>query len=510
MNHDDAFLRQTEGTPYLGLLWPSEIELLRPLLKIVLDNIEHVIDAANHRCKAHFGEPRGVFRPDALRFFTRAMLEGLRALVEQGPAEHTKCVIEAGEGLSSRGVPFRDVVLAIYFYEEAINAVLPPLVNQNVNIFQLLDKLSHIRLALLSQGHSRWGARDDAKEIQMRRQPDRQLAAPVSTFHGIVGSSAPIRELCRRITAAAAVRGTVLLVGESGTGKELVARAIHEVSAQCAHPFVAVNCAAIPRDLIESEFFGYVRGAFSGANTSSLGLFRSAHGGTLFLDEVTEMSPGTQTKVLRAIQERAVRAVGGTQEIPVDVRLIASTNRDPEEAVRSQLLRADLYYRLQASILRVPPLRDRLGDIPLLVRHFINLWGSRRQGRESPIGIEKEALDLMQTYLWPGNVRELSNAIETAATFGTGSLIRVADLPETITSRKPLSFAAAGHESSSEESSSPVNRHKPSEDLLSLSHSERELLIQALALAGGNKTRAAALLQISRKRLYVLIRKYAL
>ncbi len=217
------------------------------------------------------------------------------------------------------------------------------------------------------------------------------------------------------------------------------------------------------------------------------------------------MSPGTQSKVLRAIQERAVRPVGGTQEIPIDIRLIASTNRDPEQAVSAGVIRADLYYRLQASMLRVAPLRERLEDLDLLVAHFISVWSSRRNGREPLTGIESEALELMRAYHWPGNVRELSNIVESAATFGNTSLIRVADLPETISSPKLPEVQTPQAEAQPSLFARPA---RP--DVMSLSDSERELLSRALSIAGRNKTRAAALLQISRKRLYFLMRKYCL
>src|SRR3984957_12230301 len=192
-------------------------------------------------------------------------------------------------------------------------------------------------------------------------------------FHGIVGKSPAVRGMIGKIVALAAGRSTVLIVGESGTGKELIARALHQASAANA-PFVALNCAALPKDLIESELFGFVKGAFSGANQDHLGLFRSAHGGTLFLDEITEMSPETQAKLLRVIQERCVRPVGAMREIPVDVRIIASTNRDPEKAVREGQLRKDLYYRLAVGVIYAPPLRERMTDTPLLLRHFVDMF----------------------------------------------------------------------------------------------------------------------------------------
>src|SRR5208337_1112551 len=207
-----------------------------------------------------------------------------------------------------------------------------------------------------------------AARIRSLEQEASQLPSESrSRFHGLVGESPAMRRLYERIEATGATRGTVFIVGESGSGKELVARAIHECGPNLERAFVALNSAAIPRELVESELFGYKRGAFSGATTEYLGLFRAAEGGTLFLDEITEMSPATQSKLLRAIQERTVRPVGATAEVPVNVRLIASTNRDPEAAVHAGDLREDLYYRLQVNVLRVPPLRERLADISVLV-----------------------------------------------------------------------------------------------------------------------------------------------
>jgi transcriptional regulator with PAS, ATPase and Fis domain len=255
---------------------------------------------------------------------------------------------------------------------------------------------------------------------------------------------------------------------------------------------VPFNCAAIPRDLIESELFGYKRGAFSGATVEYLGLFRAADGGTLFLDEITEMSPQTQTKLLRALQERTVRPVGSTQEVPVDVRLIASTNRDPEEALKAGQLRDDLYYRLQASVLHVPPLRERLSDVPLLVEHFINLFNQKISRRTPVVGIEPLALAAMERYSWPGNVRELSNSIESSFTFGRSQLIQLEDLPPAI----------------HHQSSAPAPSH--TETLGTFADIERDVIRRSLEATGGNKVQAAKLLRVSRKKLYAKIRKYGL
>jgi transcriptional regulator with PAS, ATPase and Fis domain len=302
-----------------------------------------------------------------------------------------------------------------------------------------------------------------------------------------------MRQLYERIEAAAATRGTVLVLGESGSGKELVARAVHECAAAPRAPFVALNCAAIPRELIESELFGYKRGAFSGAATEYLGLFRAADGGTLFLDEITEMSPETQSKLLRVIQERTVRPVGSTTEVPVDVRLVASTNREPEQAMKEGQLRRDLYYRLHVNVLRVPPLRERLEDVPLLVEHFIALFNEKLRPAVPVAGVDDEALAALERHGWPGNVRELANVIEAAFTFGRSEIIRATHLPPEI------SKAAARAAPAAAPGAVPT-----------FADAERELIRRALATTAGNKVHAAKLLRISRKKLYAKIAKYGL
>jgi transcriptional regulator with PAS, ATPase and Fis domain len=249
----------------------------------------------------------------------------------------------------------------------------------------------------------------------------------------------------------------------------------------------------LPKELIESELFGYKRGAFSGATSEYLGLFRAAEGGTLFLDEITEMNPDTQSKLLRAIQERKVRPVGSSAEVAIDVRVIASTNRDPEQALLDRQFRQDLYYRLQASILRVPPLCDRAEDIPLLVQHFIDLFNQKLVRPTQVTGIEDNALQALRTYSWPGNVRELSNAIEAAFIFGRTPMIELANLPPAISGKREVSAQQAA-----------------SVALGTFAEAERDIIARALEMAGGNKVHAARTLKISRKRLYAKIEKYGL
>jgi len=326
-------------------------------------------------------------------------------------------------------------------------------------------------------------------------------AAASAQFHGLVGSNAAMRRLFRRIEAVAATGSTVLIVGESGTGKELVARAIHECGARRGS-FVALNCAAIPRELVESELFGHRRGAFSGANADHPGLLRAAEGGTVFLDEVTEMSPDLQAKLLRAIQERAVRPVGSTQEIPIDVRIVASTNRDPAEAARSGQLRADLYYRLQVNVLEIPPLRERLDDVAGLAQHFVRLLNGRNEGLRSLEGIDADAMSALQAYDWPGNVRELGNTLESAFTFGTSATVTLDDLPSRIV--KAWRAAPVEIPSATEPPSSAMV------DAGSYAEFERNAIASALERAGGNKVQAARILKISRKKLYDRIERYGI
>ena len=328
-------------------------------------------------------------------------------------------------------------------------------------------------------------------------------AAASAQFHGIVGASTAVRQMTARIAALATSRSTVLIVGESGSGKELIARAIHHLAAPNS-PFVALNCAALPKDLIESELFGYVKGAFSGAGQDQLGLFRSANGGTLFLDEVTEMNPETQAKLLRAIQERCVRPVGAMREVPVDVRILASTNRDPGQAVRDGQLRKDLYYRLAVGVIQAAPLRERLDDLPLLVSHFVDLFNQRFAKPIKVIAIETAALEMLRHHSWPGNVRELANAIEVAMSFATSDVLKREDfvLPETLASEPlPEIRTTVAHEVA--ESAEPVV-------FSSLKKVERDHIVWTLYNTGGNKALAARMLGISRKSLYDRLAEHGL
>ena len=310
-------------------------------------------------------------------------------------------------------------------------------------------------------------------------------------FQNIVGGSRCMQLVYEKIDAASMTDSTVFICGASGTGKELVARAIHYNGSRANSPFVPVNCAAIPRELIESELFGHRKGSFTGAARDAVGLFRSAHRGTIFLDEIVEMPYGTQAKLLRVLQDHRVRPIGGTTELPVDVRVIACTNQDVKDSVQKTKFRRDLYYRLSVMTIELPLLCDRLEDIPALVSHFIAKFNAVSQRKVT--GLAEDALNVLTRYRWPGNVRELESVIENAFALGKTDMIGLTDLAPHI--RKEVEAGQAAH---------PMHEER----VPSLSESERELLLRALRATAGNKTRAAQLLGVSRPRLYKMMRRH--
>lgn len=271
--------------------------------------------------------------------------------------------------------------------------------------------------------------------LEQENETLRRRVAGEGQFGQMIGRTAALRRVFEMADRVAPTDSTVLILGESGTGKDLLAQEIHQRSQRAGKAYVAVNCAALPETLIESELFGYERGAFTGAAQQKKGRFEQAHGGTLFLDEIGDMNPVTQSKVLRALENRTVERLGGTQSIPVDVRVISATHRNLPVAIRDGKFREDLLYRLRVVTLELPPLRAHKEDIAILADAFVRLHGERL-GR--PSRLSREALQALEKYDWPGNIRELKNAIERAIVLSTGSEIGVADLPEEIVSGAPV------------------------------------------------------------------------
>ncbi len=311
-------------------------------------------------------------------------------------------------------------------------------------------------------------------------------------FKNIIGRSGVMQEVFRAVEKVINSDVTVLIQGESGTGKELIARAIHnESKARHAKPFVAVNCTALPESLLESELFGHEKGAFTGAASRRIGKFELANGGTVFLDEIGEMSPSTQAKILRVLQEREFERLGGNALVKVNIRLLSATNKNLEEEVRKGTLREDLYYRISVFPIRLPPLRERKGDIPLLVSHFLKRYGGRENKKIE--GIQREALNVLLGYHWPGNVRELENAVERAVVINSTGQIIMNDLPQHI-----ITFGREGIEYPDETLPRWIERL------------EIEVLQKTLLEFEGNITQAAKKLGIGRATIYRKAKKYKL
>ena len=331
------------------------------------------------------------------------------------------------------------------------------------------------------------------ENIRLRRELLRVFAA-----QSIVGRSQPIEAILEMVRTVAPTNSTVLITGESGTGKELVARAIHEASLRREKPFVSINCGAFPETLLESELFGYLKGAFTGAESNRKGIIESAHGGTLFLDEIGETSPGMQVKLLRVLQERRVRPLGGTTDVSVDVRLIASTNRDPKKLVASGQFREDFFYRISVIPVHVPPLRERASDIEPLARHFLRKF-ALQMGK--PLSdFDTEALAALRRWSWPGNVRELENAVEHAVAVSDGrdGLVKLANFPESITG-----IAVSGQQE--------ILIPPEGLDLESrISQMEKQYLQAALHAAGGVRRQAADLLKMSYRSFRHYAKKYGI
>jgi two-component system response regulator HydG len=325
-----------------------------------------------------------------------------------------------------------------------------------------------------------------AVELQQENRLLREQLRTRPGFGGLIGVSAKMQRVYKIIEKVSQHDYPVLILGESGTGKELVARSIHFSGARKDRPFVPVDCSSLVATLIESELFGYVKGAFTGAIQAKQGLLEAAHGGTLFLDEIGDMPVDLQAKLLRALQEREVKPVGSTERRPIDVRVIAATNRDLETAIRAGSFRQDLYFRLNVVQLKLPPLRDRKSDIALLVAAFLEKF-SEQHGTTRDIS--EDAMRRLVAYDWPGNVRELENAIERSVALGSGPIVHVADLPSN------LQYPVAGNVSQKDE-------------ILPLEEMERRAILRTLRETGGDKLAAARILGIGKTTLYRKLKQY--
>ncbi len=319
----------------------------------------------------------------------------------------------------------------------------------------------------------------------------RERLADRFDFSKIIGKSKPMKDLFETLAMIAPSNATVLLYGESGTGKEIVANALHQNSPRTKSPFIKVSCAALPETLLESELFGHERGAFTGAIGRKEGRFQLANGGTIFLDEVSEMSPTTQVKLLRVLQEREFEPLGSTKTIHVDIRIIAATNKNLEEEVKKGNFREDLFYRLNVVPIEVPPLRRRKEDIPLLAKHFLNIYCEKAQTPNK--GFLPKTMDLMIRYDWPGNIRELENAIERAVLLCQGEYISPEDLPHAVQGAEGEGLPGVAVPSG-----------------MTLREVEREVIVQTLEETEGNRTQTARILGISRKTLQNKLKEYGI
>ena len=343
-----------------------------------------------------------------------------------------------------------------------------------------------------------------AEVIELRRQNQafKLDAASRNSLENIIGCSPAMEALKQTVRTVASTTSTILVHGESGTGKELVARAIHACSPRHSEPFISINCGAFPETLLESELFGYIKGAFTGATQNKRGLFEVANGGTLFLDEISEMSLAMQVKLLRVLQERSIRPLGGTSEIPIDVRVIAATNKDLQQMVQESTFREDLYYRVSVIPIEVPPLRERHDDIPLLANHFLKRFAPA--AGKNIMRMDESCLTELVDYAWPGNVRQLENTIERSVALELSDVLHV-ELP---VERARAAAAAVsngngtlnGHEVQIPADGLDMERH--------VADLERNLLLSALKQSNGVQTRAAEILKLSYRSFRHLMKKY--
>jgi two-component system response regulator HydG len=438
-------------------------------------------------------------------------------IVDDEETTRELCATVAGQsGLRSIAVPSAEQALEI-LEQSAVDILLVDLKLPGMSGLELLKRVSELYPQLSVIVLTQYGTIDSAIEAtrigardyvtkpfrieELRTRLDRaiqavdlqqenrvlreQLSAQVA-FGSFVGGSEKMRRVYRMIEKVGPRNYSVLILGESGTGKELVARAVHSASPRKNRPFVPVDCSSITPTLIESELFGYVKGAFTGAMQSKQGLLEAAHGGTLFLDEIGDMPLDLQAKLLRVLQEREVKPVGATERRAIDVRVIAATNRDLDAGIRSGSFRQDLYFRLNVVQIKLPPLRERKTDIPLLVATFLEKYSDPEEPTRS---ISDDAMQRLIAYDWPGNVRELENAVARSVAIGTGPLIHVAELPTNL--HYP-----------------PVERLPQKDEIIPLDEMERRAIVRTLRETNGDKVAASKILGIGKTTLYRKLKQY--
>jgi two-component system, NtrC family, response regulator AtoC len=416
---------------------------------------------------------------EATEIGQRELFDVIISDMRLGPSLNGLDVLRAYKAIQ----PESEVILITAFgsMETAIEAVKAGAFDYISKPFKIDEVLLQVQRAL-----------GNRKLLRENRNLKRQLGSQAQ-LSSLIGNSAKMLEIYKKIAMVADSRSTVLVCGESGTGKELVAKAIHYNGPRAEQCFYAVNCGALTETLLETELFGHVRGSFTGAMVNKRGIFEEANGGTVFLDEVSEMSPGLQVKVLRTLEEQEVRRIGSNEVVKVDVRIIAASNRNLAECVEDGKFRQDLYYRLRVIEIDIPPLRERLDDVPLLVEHFLKKIG---HDREHALSISPQALSVLMSsvYSWPGNVRELENALESAAALNRTGVIVPENLPEKVRGE--------------------VREVKRPEDLYaelpSLDEVERRYMAHVLKVTGGNRVKTSEILGIDRRTLYRKAEKYKL
>jgi len=436
---------------------------------------------------SEFALERGGARGEAMKV-SRTVV---RQVVEEGEAFLGNDLFEGSGALSTESLRAEHIssllCAPLVLFGRALGVIYLIAVDPSTHFDE-----DHLRLVSVISGLAAVSI-NNARHVEQIEGENDLLRAASRVEHGMVGESAAMRKVYQLVARVAPTDSTVLIRGESGTGKELAAQALHQNSGRRERPFVAINCAALTETLLESELFGHERGAFTGALAQKKGKLEVADGGTLFLDEVGEMAPVLQAKLLRVLQERTFERVGGTRTIRVDVRVVAATNRDLEEAVRSGGFRQDLYYRLNVVSFEMPSLRDRREDVPLLATHFAAKYGAKFKRKVT--GVSAEARECLVGYDWPGNVRELENAIERAVVLGSTASILPEDLPETVLEAEPAAGSGAP----------PVTKYHEA-----VREAKRQLITRALEHSNGGITEAARALGVHPNYLHRLIRNLSL